>query len=86
LANDMKSFRAIVKTATGPVFFSWVFGFGSHVSIKAPEDVKGEYARLVFEMVFHGSSGVPGEDVQHAIKLGICKVNFEIKSEQQPGR
>ena len=27
-------------------------------------------------LVFHGSSGVPGEDVQHAIKLGICKVNF----------
>ena len=49
LANDMKSFRAIVTTATGPVFFSWVFGFGSHVSIKAPEDVKGEYARLVLE-------------------------------------
>ena len=49
LANDMKSFRAVVTTATGPVFFSWVFGFGSHVSIKAPEDVKGEYARLVLE-------------------------------------
>ena len=49
LANDMNSFRAVVTTATGPVFFSWVFGFGSHVSIKAPEDVKGEYARLVLE-------------------------------------
>lgn len=49
LANDMKSFRAVVTTGTGPVFFSWVFGFGSHVSIKAPEDVKGEYARLVLE-------------------------------------
>ena len=31
-------------------------------------------------LVFHGSSGVPGEDVQHAIKLGICKVNFAIVS------
>ena len=49
LANDMKSFRAIVTTATGPVFYSWVFGFGGHVSIKAPEDVKEEYAKLVLE-------------------------------------
>ena len=39
LANDMKSFRAIVSTATGPVFYSWVFGFSGSVSIKAPEDV-----------------------------------------------
>lgn len=49
LANDMKSFRAIVTTATGPVFYSWVFGFGGHVSIKSPEDVKEKYARLVLE-------------------------------------
>lgn len=27
-------------------------------------------------LVLHGSSGVPDEDVQHAISLGICKVNF----------
>ena len=31
-------------------------------------------------LVLHGSSGVPDEDVQHAIKLGICKVNFAIAS------
>ena len=49
LANDMKSFRAVVATATGPVFYSWVFGFGGHVSIKAPEDVKEAYAKLVLE-------------------------------------
>lgn len=49
LANDMKSFRANVTTATGPVFYSWVFGFGGHVSIKAPEDVKEEYTKLVLE-------------------------------------
>ena len=49
LANDMKSFRAIISTATGPVFYSWIFGFGGNVSIKAPEDVKEEYAKLVFE-------------------------------------
>lgn len=27
-------------------------------------------------LVLHGSSGVPDEDVQHAISLGVCKVNF----------
>lgn len=27
-------------------------------------------------LVLHGSSGIPDEDVQHAIQLGICKVNF----------
>lgn len=27
-------------------------------------------------LVLHGSSGVPDEDVQHAIALGVCKVNF----------
>lgn len=27
-------------------------------------------------LVLHGSSGVPDEDVQRAISLGICKVNF----------
>lgn len=49
LANDMKSFRAIVTTSTGPVFYSWIFGFGGKVSIKAPEDVKAEYAKMVFD-------------------------------------
>lgn len=48
LANDMKSFRAIVTTATGPVFYSWIFGFGGKVAIKAPEEVKDEYAKMVF--------------------------------------
>lgn len=27
-------------------------------------------------LVLHGSSGVPDADVQHAISLGVCKVNF----------
>lgn len=27
-------------------------------------------------LVLHGSSGIPDEDVQKAISLGICKVNF----------
>lgn len=33
LANDMKSFRAVVSTAVGPVFYSWVFGFGGKVRL-----------------------------------------------------
>ena len=48
LANDMKSFRAVVTTSVGPVFYSWVFGFGGKVRIKAPDEVKEEYAELVF--------------------------------------
>ena len=47
LANDMKSFRAVVSTAVDPVFYSWVFGFGGKVSIKSPEDVKKSYAAMV---------------------------------------
>lgn len=47
LANDMKSFRTVVSTAVGPVFYSWVFGFGGKVSIKSPEDVKKSYAAMV---------------------------------------
>lgn len=47
LANDMKSFRAVVNTSVGPVFYSWVFGFGGKVSIKSPEDVKNAYAQMV---------------------------------------
>ena len=49
LANDMKSFRVLVSTSVGSVFYSWVFGFGGRVSIKAPEDVKAEYAKMVFD-------------------------------------
>ena len=49
LANDMKSFRVIVNTAVGSVFYSWIFGFGGMVSIKGPSDVKDEYKQLVLE-------------------------------------
>lgn len=49
LANDMKSFRVLVNTSVGSVFYSWVFGFGGRVSIKAPEDVKAEYAKMVLD-------------------------------------
>ena len=51
LANDMKSFRAVVNTAVGPVFYSWVFGFCGKVSIKAPEEVKTAYAEMVRQAV-----------------------------------
>lgn len=47
LANDMKSFRVLVNTSVGSVFYSWIFGFHGKVSIKAPEDVKAEYAQMV---------------------------------------
>lgn len=47
LANDMKSFRAVIETSVGSVFYSWIFGFGGSVAIKAPEDVKAEYAEMV---------------------------------------
>lgn len=49
LANDMKSFRVLVNTSVGSVFYSWVFGFGGKVSIKSPEDVKSEYAKMIFD-------------------------------------
>lgn len=49
LANDMKSFRVLVNTSVGSVFYSWVFGFRGRVSIKAPEEVKAEYAKMVFD-------------------------------------
>ena len=47
LANDMKSFRVITEVAVGSVFYSWIFGFGGKVRIKAPESVKDEYAAMV---------------------------------------
>ncbi len=45
--NDMKSFRVLVNTSVGSVFYSWVFGFRGKVSINAPEEVKTEYAQMV---------------------------------------
>lgn len=47
LANDMKSFRAVIETSVGSVFYSWIFGFGGRVVIKSPEDVKDEYSGMV---------------------------------------
>lgn len=56
LANDMRSFRVVVNTAVGPVFYSWVFGFGGDVSIKAPTDVKEEFANMVISLAERLSS------------------------------
>ena len=47
LANDMKSFRAVVNIAVGNVFYSWVFGFGGKVKISEPMDVRKEYEKMV---------------------------------------
>ena len=49
-ANDMHSFRAVVITSIGPVFYSWIFGFGGKVSIKAPDRVKEEYTSMVMRV------------------------------------
>lgn len=46
-ANDMVSFRAVVNVAVNHVFFSWVFGFGGKVKIKAPDIVKDKYADML---------------------------------------
>ena len=46
-ANNMDSFRIIVNTVISHVFFSWVFGFGGKVKIKAPMDVRSRYIEIV---------------------------------------
>ena len=50
-ANDMKSFRAIVNVATSHVFYSWIFGFGGKVKIKAPQKAKDEYEDMLKKAV-----------------------------------
>ncbi len=46
-ANDMDSFRIIVNTTVSHIFFSWVFGFGGKVRIKAPLNVRNRYIEMV---------------------------------------
>lgn len=48
-ANDMTSFRIIVNVMVSHIFYSWVFGFGGKVKIKAPLDIKADYAKMVRE-------------------------------------
>ena len=43
----MNTFRAEVDIAANHVFYSWVFGFGGRVRIKAPDNVRAEYAEMV---------------------------------------
>ena len=45
--NDETSFRIEIYTSVGHIFYSWIFGFGGKVSIKAPEEVRAEYATMV---------------------------------------
>ena len=46
-ANDMESFKIIVKTSISHVFYSWVFGYGGKVKIRGPVDVKNGYIEMV---------------------------------------
>lgn len=50
-ANDMTSFRAIVKVAISHVFYSWVFGFEGKVKIKGPETVKKKYIEMLHNVI-----------------------------------
>lgn len=46
-AYDMQSYKAVVTTSLGNVFYSWIFGFGGKVAIKSPQDVKEHYGEMV---------------------------------------
>ena len=46
------SFKAVVNVAVSHVFFSWVFGFGGKVKIKAPEDVRQRYIEMATQAVW----------------------------------
>jgi predicted DNA-binding transcriptional regulator YafY len=50
-ANDLTSFRVIADIAVSHVFYSWVFGFGGKVKIKAPVEVKEGYAQMLKDAV-----------------------------------
>lgn len=48
-ACDQHSFRVVAEVAVGTVFFNWIFGFRGQVKIRAPENVKTEYNKLVLK-------------------------------------
>ncbi len=50
-AYDDSSFKAVADIAVSHVFFSWVFGFGGKVKIKAPEEVKETYSDMLNKAV-----------------------------------
>lgn len=52
-AYDMTSFRLEVNVAVNHVFFSWIFGFGGKVNIKAPEEVREQYRKMVCSAADH---------------------------------
>jgi predicted DNA-binding transcriptional regulator YafY len=41
----------VVDVAVSHVFYAWVFGFGGRVKIKAPENVKVAYGKMVRDAV-----------------------------------
>ena len=49
----MTSFKLEVNVAANHVFFSWVFGFGGKVKIKAPENAKAQYKRMIEQAVLY---------------------------------
>ena len=44
---DDRTFKTVVTTSVGSVFYSWIFGFCVKVKIVGPADVKEEYAAMV---------------------------------------
>lgn len=45
--NNSTTFGAVVNIAVSHVFYSWVFGFGGKVKIKAPEYIKEKYIEML---------------------------------------
>jgi tagatose 1,6-diphosphate aldolase GatY/KbaY len=44
--------------------------------LSGPERLTQIREAVDIPLVLHGSSGVPDEDVQRAVSMGVCKVNF----------
>ena len=44
---DNQTFRTVVSTSVGSVFYSWIFGFCGKVRIAFPADVKNDYAAMI---------------------------------------
>ena len=48
-ACDTEHFNAEIEVAVNKLFFMWIFGFEGKVKIKAPDDVKEQYRRMLQE-------------------------------------
>lgn len=46
-AGDLQNFRVIEEVAVGTIFYNWIFGFAGKVRIKAPENVKEQYRKMI---------------------------------------